>query len=623
MNGVLLAAATLAAHVLGDCTAPTGPSTPENARSVLYILVDDLRPDLGAYGSNQALTPNIDKLASEGTVFLRAYTQIAVCSPSRMSFLTGRRPNATRTWNFINHVRQADCGLEEPSVRYDVDGAAFIRNVTIFNNMGGAGQCCSLCTLEPECQFWQYVYASKKTEQNCTLLKSRDQGRKRTDNLTVSGRRGRYSFDDYITMPEMFRNANYFTLGTGKVFHTEEGGSAPSPWNGTGMPPNQDPPSWTPGCSMFDVNAVANMWACKKGSGPNPICEIDTSPDGEPTDPSENPLCDRTIRLDALAKLRLAAAERAKTGRQFFLAVGFRKPHMPWRVPSDFVARFNNVSISVPKNPTMDSSVPPVAHFDEFLQTDPYQALKPDAARKNRLYYHVAQAWMDYNLGLVLSELESLGLADDTLVILHSDHGWSLGENGQWEKFTNWENGVRVPLIVRAPWIKGSAGKKTKAIVELVDVMQSMAELADVPLPANQSLEGASFASVLRGEPFDGKPYALSVYPRCPQSDNSSLFWQKNNCLFVDRSEFRIMGLSIRTDRYRYTEWRNWDGAQQKTDFASEPVGVELYDHQEDRSEMNFDNYEHVNLAVDPTPEYEAAIKELQGQLKEAFYGYN
>ena len=77
-------------------------------------------------------------------------------------------------------------------------------------------------------------------------------------------------------------------------------------------------------------------------------------------------------------------------------------------------------------------------------------------------------------VGRVLNELEALGLKDDTLVVLHADHGWSLGEHGQWQKFSNFEHGVRVPLIMRAPWLPQSAGTRTNALAELVDVFPTV-----------------------------------------------------------------------------------------------------------------------------------------------------
>eukprot|EP00756_Hemistasia_phaeocysticola_P058719 Hpha_TRINITY_DN35372_c0_g1::TRINITY_DN35372_c0_g1_i1::g.85153::m.85153 len=91
----------------------------EAKKNVLYITVDDLRPELNrAYGQEFAHTPNMDKLAETGVTFDNAYCQISVCSPSRLSFLSGRRPDHAGMYNFINHFRQADCGIALPNVSY-------------------------------------------------------------------------------------------------------------------------------------------------------------------------------------------------------------------------------------------------------------------------------------------------------------------------------------------------------------------------------------------------------------------------------------------------------------------------------------------------------------------------
>merc|ERR1712159_105905 len=106
---------------------------------------------------------------------------------------------------------------------------------------------------------------------------------------------------------------------------------------------------------------------------------------------------------------------------------------------------------------------------------------------------------MDHQIGRVLSALEDAGLANDTLVVLHSDHGWSLGEHGQWQKFTNWEVGVRVPLIIRAPWLPGSQGKRSSSLAQLVDIYKTQADLAGITVPENEDIDGVSLGPVLRG----------------------------------------------------------------------------------------------------------------------------
>ena len=137
---------------------------PKGARNILYILVDDLRPSLSPYGQTQVHTPSIQKLADGGMTFLRAYCQEAVCSPSRNSFLSGRRPDHTKAWNFINHFRQADTGLELPNTA--IDASAAFATVTVSVQKGGAGECGSQCTTRAQCQSWSY----SPTSSHCSLF---------------------------------------------------------------------------------------------------------------------------------------------------------------------------------------------------------------------------------------------------------------------------------------------------------------------------------------------------------------------------------------------------------------------------------------------------------------------
>jgi len=210
-----------------------------------------------------------------------------------------------------------------------------------------------------------------------------------------------------------------------------------------------------------------------------------------------------------------------------------------------------------------------------------------------------AIAWMDSQLGRVLDELESLGLDSNTLVILHADHGWSLGEHGAWQKFTNWEHGVRVPLIIRAPWLPGSAGKRSTEPVELVDVFPTSVDLLELKMPPGESFDGQSLAPILsEEEDADFRGFALSQYMRCPQQlQNASLFWKDNACLFTDRTQIPFMGYTLRTPQWRYTEWLKWNGTSLAADW-DESVGVELYSHAGDDG-SDFDAFENVNQAKD------------------------
>jgi arylsulfatase A-like enzyme len=175
----------------------------------------------------------------------------------------------------------------------------------------------------------------------------------------------------------------------------------------------------------------------------------------------------------------------------------------------------------------------------------------------------------------VLDELDRLGLRENTLIVLWGDHGYHLGENGVFTKMTNFENGTRVPLIMSFPGMK-TAGQRSKALVELVDLYPTLAELCELPLPKH--LEGTSFAPLLEKPDQTWKKAAFSQYLRTGKPPYS--------------------GRSIRTDRWRYTEWH---------DLKQQPAGTELYD------ELN-DPQETTNLAGDPA--HAETLKELAEKLK-------
>jgi len=582
---------------------PSRPAAP-GARNLLYILVDDLRPELEAYGQARAThhSPHMKRLADTGTVFDNAYCQIAVCSPSRNSFLTGRRPDHSRIYNFIDHFRQADCGLTRGGQAY---AGPTLREVKIFGcewggdaPCGGSGQCCSICAEDDGCKAWTYTHANR----TCQLKANpgsifREEG-------AVCGLRGTFSTRaSWTSLPQHFKRNGWLTLSSGKIFHTEEGaaGSEDPTRNGPGMPPNEDPPSWSEGLSMERVNDVAWMWGCKMGPGSD--CPVDATAEGIVRHPrTTRQLCDRVIADDAVVKLRLAAQNRRDSGQPFLLAAGFRKPHLDFRFPEAMLSLLPpEDEVDVALHPTLDMSVPPIAHHDSGPQGSPYVAVDNRTARQWRLYYRAAVAWVDSQIGRVLSELDSQGLADETMVVLHSDHGWSLGEHGEWQKFSNFEHGTRVPLVMRVPWLPQSRGRRTSVLAELVDVFPTVMEALDAPMlgPEAATLDGTSLLPVLRfpDDPVVAartKAFALSQYMRCPRNtEDPAVFWRANDCLMTDRTEIPFFGYTLRTREWRYTEWVRWDGARLLPDW-SRVVGRELYSHTGDDG-TDFNCFENAN----------------------------
>jgi uncharacterized sulfatase len=191
---------------------------------------------------------------------------------------------------------------------------------------------------------------------------------------------------------------------------------------------------------------------------------------------------------------------------------------------------------------------------------------------------------VDAQVGRLMAALDRLGLVDNTIVVLWSDHGYHLGEhNGIWQKRTLFEQASRTPLIIRAPGARGNGTACTR-IVEFVDIYPTLTDLAGLKPP--KGLEGRSLRPLL---------------------DNPLAKWDGHAITQVLRPADQrlakpVMGRSIRTGRWRYTDW------------AEGNSGVELYDHASDPMEFN-------NLALEPDPEARFVMQQLRKLLEQKASG--
>lgn len=435
--------------------------------NILFIAVDDLRPELNCYGVKKIISPHIDKIARNGLLFERAYCQQAVCSPSRTSLLTGLRPDATKVYDLVTHFRK-----EVP---------------------------------------------------------------------------------DVVTLPQYFKQNGYHTISLGKIFH----GTVEDPisWS---------EPSWKPGGRSFRGEGPVKE---NKPKNIGPAFEMADLPDNEYSD-------------GMIAEKAVQTLSRIKD-KPFFLALGFAKPHLPFIAPKKYWDMYEEASMVIPDK-TAPQNMPGLAMSDwgELRGYDniPNEGLVSDEQTRKLIHgYYASVTFMDAQVGKVLDELKRLELDKKTIIVLWGDHGWKLGEYGAWCKHTNFELDVRAPLIASVPGMK-AAGKKTKALVEFVDIYPSLCELAGLSLPKH--LEGSSFAPLLN-EPE--KPWKKAVYSQYPRQND------------------RIMGYSIRTDKYRYTSW-------QLKNNPKEVVAIELYD-------LASDPLGRINLASSAT--YTPTVKELSLLLEQ------
>ncbi len=392
----------------------------------------------------------------------------------------------------------------------------------------------------------------------------------------------RKALPDVVTLPQLFKNHGYTAQGMGKIYH---GGFT-------------DPASWsvqTEGRKAPDADAAQKPKAGKKkpsAAKPTgiatedaiPLTKTDRGPafratDEEPNGGEEGALANQAI--DALRKFKADA-------KPFFLAVGFHRPHLPFNSPKAYWDLYDPAKIPLAVNSFLPKDAPGFALADKnelwSYSGVPDQSHLPEAyARQLKHGYYAAVSYMDAQLGRVVDELDKLGLRENTIIILWGDHGWKLGEHDRWSKHSNVENDVHAPLIISVPGMK-AVGKKSDALVEFVDMYPSLAELAGLPLPA--TLEGKSFKPLLDDPALPWKSAVFSQYPRTQGGK-------------------KLMGYSMRTDRYRFTQWV---GREDHTIVNA----TELYDHQTDPQE-------NTNIAHDPANK--ALVEKLTAQWQAGWKG--
>ena len=436
------------------CPSALGQAKP----NVLMIALDDLRPALACFGDETAITPNIDRLAKRGMVFQRAYCQQAVCCPSRLSMLTGLRPDTIRVWDLKTHFREA-----KPNA---------------------------------------------------------------------------------VTLPQYFKNSGYHSRSIGKILH---GGGKPS----------KDPESWSIPPMHDNVRDPKLRYALPENLKGNGLKRAAS----ESAEVPDEHYIDGIVARDSIRVM----GELAGNKQPFFLAIGFRKPHLPFNAPKKYWDLYDRKKIPLPKHSEHPLNSPDWA-TRSWRELEGYTDIPSDGkitdakVRELRHGYYACVSYIDALVGRLIAELERLKLDKNTIVLLYGDHGFHLGEQGLWTKANNYELSTRVPLIVTA--IDQPSGS-SDAFVELVDVFPTVCDLAGLPVPSG--LEGRSFLPLFDEPNRRWKTAAFSQYPRPLKGNRHS-------------SHGDVMGYTIRTARYRFVEWQNW-----KTKAV---VTRELYNLRDDPHEM-------------------------------------
>jgi arylsulfatase A-like enzyme len=357
--------------------------------NVLFIAVDDLNDWVGCLGGHpQAKTPNIDRIARRGTLFVNAHCQAPLCNPSRSSLLTGLRPTTTGIYAL------------EPGIR-------------------------AVPTLRQR-----------------------------------------------VTLPQYFAAHGYATFSCGKIFH-----------DGSIKPEHR-------------INEFQE-WGPAPGMPLPPKKLVETPDDLALVDWGEFPARDQDQPDWKIADAAIARLERAGRDQPFFLAVGFRLPHVPCFATRKWFDLFPSESLAMPVVPPGDrDDVPIFSWFLHWRLPEPRLSWLMDARQWQPLVraYLASTSFMDSQVGRVLDALDATGHADNTVVVLWSDHGWHLGEKGITGKNSLWERATRVPMVIAGPGV--ALGGRCSQPAELLDLYPTLVELCK--LPEHDGLEGHSLVPQLK-----------------------------------------------------------------------------------------------------------------------------
>jgi iduronate 2-sulfatase len=353
------------------------------------------------------------------------------------------------------------------------------------------------------------------------------------------------------SMSQMFRRAGYTSTRVGKIYHY----NVPADIGNDG---HDDPESWDRKFNPIgrDKTDESKVFSLRPGSYGGTLSWL--AADGTDEEQTDAIGAEHAIKL---------LGEHAKEKTPFFMAVGMYRPHTPYVAPKSYFDRYPVKKIVVPKVPEGYFDTIPAPAVKSLTRKKDQLNLADDVSRQVIQAYYASITFADAQVGRIVEAVDRLGLADNTVIVFTSDHGYHMGEHGYWQKTTLFENASRVPLIISAPGME-TAGKSTECPAEMIDFYPTLAELCGLDAPAN--LPGVSLKAAMDDPSARPRKDALTQYG---------------------------IGYSLRTSRYRYSEWGE-NGSQ----------GAELYDHDSDSEEL-------VNLASQP--ESAAIAKRLSKRLRQ------
>jgi iduronate 2-sulfatase len=483
--------------------------------NVLFIAVDDLKPNIGSFGFKEIKTPNIDKLSEVSTVFTNNQCQQAVCGPSRASLLTGVRPDKTQVWDLKTVIRD-----KNPNI---------------------------------------------------------------------------------IMLPQFFRQNGYQTIGMGKIFDPRS------------VDKQLDIASWSVPYTKkyklasgyedlaFETYQSASIKAMEKagvkmGGGEDSKSEAKVSI--ENLDVPDDAYNDGAMANYAISQLK----DLKNSTTPFFLAIGFKKPHLPFVAPKKYWDLYDRSKISLSGYQQKSENGPEVSYhnsgemrsFNDIIPQDDSGkkgALKISEGKQRELIhgYYACISYIDAQIGKIMEGLKANGLDKNTIVVIWGDHGWHLGDHSLWAKHSNFEQATRAPLLISVPGLTN--GKSYKHPTEFVDIYPTLCELNGLPI--GNYLDGKSLVAALKNNDVKIKNFAISQYPRGGKGNGVREF----------------MGYSLRNNQYRFTEWMGNQFTTAKPFKKADVIAIELYDLINDPNETK-------NLATD------YKMKKVLDDLTEQLHSY-
>jgi len=358
----------------------------------------------------------------------------------------------------------------------------------------------------------------------------------------------RTKYPDIVTLPQAFRKKGYDAVGIGKIFH--------------GAKSSQDEVSWSkPSFSNLSIKMEEYVLPENKTGKKAAAVEI--------SEEAEEKYEDGQIAQRAISQLQ----EFKESGKPFFLAVGFKKPHLPFCAPKKYWDLYNTHRFDSIPDRERPVNAPEIAFhnsqelrgYSDIPQLDPLSKEQEETLQQG---YYACVSFVDAQLGKILDKLDELGMAENTVIVLWGDHGYHLGEQDLWCKSTNFELDTRMPLILSVPGVDHSAGSKTDALVEAVDIYPTLLDVCNIQQEG--TLAGISLNPLIENPSDQLKEYAFSQFVR-PYAA-------------VNKKTYTHMGYTVRNKDWRCTLWYNseTDSVEFKELYNLKDSGIEKINYSDD-----------------------------------------